>query len=201
MINQIKNHSASYSNKYSNKTLAADNMFPNKQFRPNYENVITAQSTDHSVVTTPANTTITLNKTKHKKISPKSLLIFKRNISASNDTIRNTHSSEVAIDQFNIDYYERQYAAAIKAAGEWECSLYARYSEKNIVSIMGMYSYLDNIELGFGHLNDENLFNSERRADISGRLYKEATLRSSFSKIYLRLRRPLKFYKLARAKK
>jgi hypothetical protein len=67
------------------------------------------------------------------------------------------------------------------------------------MSIIGMLSYLDNIERGFGHKNDEELFKSERKDDTTGRLYEEAKKGFEFSKKYIHLGRSLRAYKRSRA--
>ena len=77
------------------------------------------------------------------------------------------------------------YCAARKCAAVWELGLEGRYSEDELMSIMGMLSYMENIERGYGHLNDEAVFASERR---SGRLYEEAVRGFVLSKEYIRLR-------------
>ena len=92
-------------------------------------------------------------------------------------------------------------STAMNAAAKWELDLDDRYSEDDALSIKGMLSYLENIECGFGHLNDEALFKSERQADSNGELYKEAVLGFTFSQKYIRLRRSLKECKRARAQK
>ena len=93
------------------------------------------------------------------------------------------HSTE------DIEFFHKEYTAAMNAAAKWELDLDDRYSEDDALSIKGMLSYLENIECGFGHLNDEALFKSERQADSNGELYKEAVLGFTFSQKYIRLRR------------
>lgn len=82
------------------------------------------------------------------------------------------------------------YATALKNANDWEDDVDNQYGEDDAMTIMGMLSYLENKERGFGHLNDEKLFQSERSSDIEGVLYEEAKKGFELSKICFQLRSP-----------
>jgi hypothetical protein len=93
-----------------------------------------------------------------------------------------------------------QYNAAIKAAAEWEFGVEIKYCDDDILTIMGLLSYLENIELeniecGFGHLTEK-----ERQEDSNGELYIEAMRGFSLSKKYIHLRKVLKRERAAAAK-
>ena len=60
------------------------------------------------------------------------------------------------------------------AAADWEISLERRYTEDEVVSIMNMLSYWDNKHRGYGKLNDEQLYQEERKEDVNNRLFDEA---------------------------
>jgi hypothetical protein len=107
----------------------------------------------------------------------------------------NNHNS--LINSGCIEYFQKQYIDAMNVSAEWELGLETRYCEDDILTIMGMLGYLENIERGFGHLNDEALFKSERRADSTGELYDEAVRGFALSKKYINIRRSLKECKRA----
>jgi len=69
---------------------------------------------------------------------------------------------------------QRQHKEAMRCAHDWELGLEAIYTEDEIVTIMNFLSYYDNAERGFGHRNDERLYQSERREDVDGKLHEEA---------------------------
>lgn len=69
---------------------------------------------------------------------------------------------------------KEDYERAFKAACDWEMELPERYDEEKELSIISMLGYLDNIENGFGHRNDERLYRDERAADRTGKLFEEA---------------------------
>ena len=74
------------------------------------------------------------------------------------------------------------YKTAIKASADWEMYLNCHYDNEEVLSIMGMLSYLVNCERGFGHMNNEHLFKEERDNDTTGKLYEEALKGFEFSK-------------------
>eukprot|EP01041_Mallomonas_annulata_P009647 gene9647-20050_t len=124
-----------------------------------------------------------------KSTSPKSRMNSKCSISTANaeyledlstrDT-RNKRSSDEVI--FSNDTINAEYVLASQKANNWEAYVNGRYDEEDVLTIMGMLSYLDNIERGFGDLNDQLLFESERESDVHGILYKEAVEGSKLTK-------------------
>ena len=144
---------------------------------------------------------------KQKKTSRKSLKKSKRHFSverkesslrSKSNVMSNQRSFEEDLSPKGIKDLEDEYAAVTKAANLWELDVEARYCEDEILSIMGMLSYLENIERGFGHLNDEALFKDERQADSDGKLYEEAVKGFEHFKKCIQLRRLLKEYKRTR---
>lgn len=91
----------------------------------------------------------------------------------------------------------KEYFEALQASGDWEMYVESHYDEEEIFSIMGMLSYLENCERGFGHLNDEKLFQDEIQSDKSGKLYKEALKGFELSKKYINLAHVNKKLKLS----
>ena len=81
-----------------------------------------------------------------------------------------------------------QHDAAMKNANDWEDGVDRQYNEEDALTIMSMMSYFENIERGFGHLNDELMFKSERQSDVHGVLYEEATKGFELAKRCIHLR-------------
>ena len=81
-----------------------------------------------------------------------------------------------------------QHDAAMKNANDWEDGVDRQYNEEDALTIMSMLSYFENIERGFGHLNDELMFKSERQSDVHGVLYEEATKGFELAKRCIHLR-------------
>ena len=96
------------------------------------------------------------------------------------------HSFEEATSE--SDSLTVQHDVAMKNASDWEDEVDKQYDEEDALTIMGMVSYLENIESGFGHLNDEKLFKSERQSDVHGILYEEAMKGFEFGKKCIHLR-------------
>lgn len=67
-----------------------------------------------------------------------------------------------------------------------------KYNEDQELDILSLVSYFDNIQRGFGILNDEQLYNSIRCEDVRGLLHEEAKNGFEFSKICFQLRTVLK---------
>lgn len=65
-------------------------------------------------------------------------------------------------------------ATLMAKASEWEKSLDHIYNEEEVITIMNILSYHDNVFRGFGHLNDQGLYRDECRMDRSGKLFEEA---------------------------
>ena len=55
------------------------------------------------------------------------------------------------------------------------------------MSIMGILAYLENVERGFGRYNNEKVYASARKDDVSGELFEEATRGFELSKKYIAL--------------
>jgi len=87
-----------------------------------------------------------------------------------------------------------QYLIARSDATKWELGLDDMYNEEQVLSIMGMLAYMENVERGFGHLNDQKLYNSERieNADAGNKLFAEACAGFVFFKKCILLRKQMK---------
>lgn len=82
--------------------------------------------------------------------------------------------------------------AAVEKANDWENEVDKVYGEEDALAIVGMLSYLENIEGGFGHRNDEKLFKSEKESDVNDVLYEEALKGFELSKKCIHLRGQLR---------
>lgn len=76
----------------------------------------------------------------------------------------------------------QEHDIALKSAIDWEIYVKNHYSEEEFGSIIGMVCYLENIENGFGHRNNEIWFHSERKKDTSEKLFREAKYGFEISK-------------------
>ena len=85
-----------------------------------------------------------------------------------------------------------QHDAAMKDANDWEDEVDRQYNEEDALTIMSILSYFENIERGFGHLNDELMFKSERQSDVHGVLFEEATKGFELAKKCIHLRAQLR---------
>ena len=87
-----------------------------------------------------------------------------------------------------------QYLIARSDATKWELGLDDKYNEEQVLTIIGILSYMENVERGFGHCNDQKLYNSERMedADADNNLFAEACVGFAFSKKYILLRKQMK---------
>ena len=93
---------------------------------------------------------------------------------------------------FESDSLTVQHDAAMKDANNWEDEVDRQYNEEDALTIMSILSYFENIERGFGHLNDELMFKSERQSDVHGVLFEEATKGFELAKNCIHLRAQLR---------
>ena len=103
---------------------------------------------------------------------------------------RSKRSFEEAISE--SDSLTVQHDAAMKDANDWEDEVDRQYNEEDALTIMSILSYFENIERGFGHLNDELMFKSERQSDVHGVLFEEATKGFELAKKCIHLRAQLR---------
>lgn len=76
----------------------------------------------------------------------------------------------------------RSFEKGLNKEGEWELKLEKKYNDEQIISIMNMLSFLENEHNGFNHFNDKSLYEEERKADVTGLLYEEASRGFKISK-------------------
>lgn len=84
------------------------------------------------------------------------------------------------------------YFIAKSNAINWELGLDDKYNEEQVLSIMGMLAYMENMERGFGHRNDQQLYESERNEDVDDKLFMEACIGFEFFKKCILLRKQMK---------
>lgn len=108
--------------------------------------------------------------------------------SLKNLTITNlSKKRSLDVDRTYFDTLSAEYDAARSRAREWELHVYSTFSKRDQFSIMGILAYLENIERGFGRYNNEKVYASVRKDDISGQLFEEASRGFEFSKQYIAL--------------
>ena len=108
--------------------------------------------------------------------------------SLKNLTITNLSKKRLLeVDKTYFDTLNAEYDAARSRAREWELHVYSKFSKRDQFSIMGILAYLENIERGFGRYNNEKVYASVRKDDISGQLFEEASRGFEFSKEYIAL--------------
>ena len=91
------------------------------------------------------------------------------------------------VDETYFDTLIVEYDVARSRAREWVLHVYSTFSKGDQHSIMGILAYLENVERGFGRYNNENIYASVRKDDISGQFYEEASRGFEFSKQYIAL--------------
>jgi hypothetical protein len=93
--------------------------------------------------------------------------------------------------QEEYDSVKSRLNKAIQKSGQWEDDLEKQFNEDQQMDIMSIISYWENQLRGFGKHNDERLYESIRKDDISGRLFEEAKTGFEFAKICIELGPPV----------
>jgi hypothetical protein len=131
-----------------------------------------------------------LSELRSKTNSNTSHITSKRGFSMDSKEYSESLNTNAARNKPSLEEHKKdidEYIAALQASGDWEMYVDSYYEEEEAISIIGILSYLENRERGFGHLNDEKLFQDEIQADKTGKLYKEALKGFEFSKKYISL--------------
>ena len=89
---------------------------------------------------------------------------------------------------------------ATQKSCQWEDDLEKQFNEDEQMDIMGMVAYWENQLRGFGKRNDEQLYESIRKEDITGRLFEEAKIGFEYAKLCLELGPPIRKWEMKEKK-